>query len=146
MGTCRRVTPLARGFHLSGVSGYLLQDQVESGMYKEFLRGLKLPFPTITSFRSTPHGLTLQTRTIVLLLTKCSDKRLHCSNPYSWETQPMMLFAAITCYMRPAYRRINAGKQETISRSQMIRKKHGTTLLRIESRICHFCRQWGPAN
>lgn len=146
MGTCRRVTPLARGFHLSGVSGYLLQDQVESGMYKEFLRGLKLPFPTITSFRSTPHGLTLQTRTIVLLLTKCSDKRLHCSNPYSWETQPMMLFAAITCNMRPAYMRINAGKQETVSRSQMTRREHRTTLLRIESRIGHFCRQWGPAN
>lgn len=49
------------GLSPEGVSGYLLQDQVESGMYKEFLRGLKLPFPTITSFRSTPHGLTLQT-------------------------------------------------------------------------------------
>lgn len=64
------------GFDLRESSGYLLQDQVESSMYKESLRDLNLRFPTITSVRSTPHGLTLQTTVIALLLTKCFGERL----------------------------------------------------------------------
>ena len=66
----------ALGLDLRKSSGYLLQDQVECSMYNETLRDLKLPFPAVTSTRSTLHGLTLQTRTIILLLTKCFCERL----------------------------------------------------------------------
>jgi hypothetical protein len=43
-----------------------------------------------------------------------------------WYLQPLHV-------MQSAYR-INAGKQETFSKSQMVHKKYD------------FCRQWGPTN